>query len=124
MEKRIEGKRYNTKTARFITKVDRHMFHEELYVTKTGNYFIYSYTDDGFLEENIRALTDEQLDQWVEDYIGKDIVLLPEKKNKNTVQISAFIPKEIKAKLDHIRREKHLTLAEIIIEMANKKWSN
>ena len=58
MEARIKGRRYNTDTARFLgkyrpdrEKTDPGLYEEDLYVTKTGNFFAHYHNGKG--NENI-----------------------------------------------------------------------
>lgn len=131
MNKIINGKRYDTDTAKFIGHAERshprdiNYWAEDLYLKKTGEFFIHgvggantryaqpaeqNWRSGG---EKIRPLSLKEAQEWAEKYLSADkyeeiFGILEEDK----VQISAWIPDSAKKEAEALQ-ENGYTLADI-----------
>ncbi len=131
MKKIINGKRYDTDTAKLIGEDsysnpgDLNYWHEELYQKKTGEYFLYgeggamsSYSrQTGQNEwsggEEIKPLTLKEAQAWGEKRLsGNEYEETFGKVEEGKSQIATWIPNEIKKMADELR-ERGYTLADI-----------
>ncbi len=131
MRKIINGKRYNTESAKFIGYTqyshpgDFAYWRVELYQKITGEFFIYgeggpmsSYArttgqNETSGSEEIRPLTLQEARKWAEKYLDGDVVeetfgII----EKGKSQIATWIPEGTKALADELR-QKGYTLADI-----------
>ena len=83
MKQIINGKMYNTETAKYIDyytnnrgRNDYNYVREELYLKKTGEFFLYrefyAYGEGGGFRERIYPLTVDEAKNWVENKSGVD----------------------------------------------------
>ena len=130
MTKIINGKRYDTETARLVgeasysNRTDFAYWSEELYQKRTGEFFIYGeggpaskYSRSTGQNswsggEKIIPLTINEAKEWAEKYLdGDEYEALFEVEEDKTL-ISAWIPDSVKADADKLREQGH-TLADI-----------
>lgn len=131
MKKIINGKRYNTDTATLIGSTgygypgDLEYWAEELYLKKTGEFFIYG--EGGPMSkysrrigenewsggEEIRPLSLKEAQEWAENYLDADeYEKVFGKIEEDKSQISTWISNTLKNTADELR-EKGYTLADI-----------
>lgn len=130
MVKIINGKRYDTNTAKLIgetsysNRTDFAFWSEELYQKRTGEFFIYG--EGGPASKYSRStgqnswsggkaiipLTLQEAKEWAESYLSaEDYESLFEVEEDKTL-ISAWVPDSVKAEADKLR-EQGYTLADI-----------
>ena len=133
MKRIISGRRYDTNTAKLIGQAsysncsDLHYWSEELYVKRTGEYFLYGvggpmskYSQQTGENEwtggkEIIPLSLNEAKMWVEKYLDADeYEKIFGKVEEGKVQVSTWIEKGIKEEIDKLRNEKNLTIADII----------
>ena len=133
MKRIISGRRYDTKTAKMVgqasysNSTDFAYWHEELYVKRTGEYFLYGQGGPmskygQSVRENewtggkeIIPLTLEEAQAWVEKNLnGEMYEEIFGKVEENKVQVSTWLEESIKAEIDKLRNEKDFTIADII----------
>ena len=133
MKRIINGRRYDTETAKLLGVAsygyctDFAYWREELYVKRTGEYFLYGqggpmskYSQT--VGENqwtggheIRPLTFKEAKKWSEKYLsGDEYEAIFGKVEEGKVQVSTWLEESIKAEIDKLRDEKGLTIADII----------
>lgn len=136
MYKVINGKRYDTDTARKLGEWDNGRLQddfkwtsESIYKTRSGNFFLHG--EGGPLTpyatvagnntgwgERITPLSEEQARAWSEDRLSGEeydrIFGADEFEESDFVQISATVPEELKMKMDETRRGTGETVSEFI----------
>ena len=126
MKQVIKRKLYNTETAKALGiahfgRPDDGLYYsyEELYVKKTGEYFLHGSGGPGtkYAEDKIIPLTLDEAMDWAEDYLTGDefeeaFGLLDE--GGEDVQLNAWISATSKAKLDRERSRTGETVAEVL----------
>ena len=133
MKKIISGRRYDTETAKLLGVAsygyctDFTYWREELYVKRTGEYFLYGqggpmskYSQS--IGENqwsggheIRPLSLKEAKNWSEKFLDADqYEAIFSKVEEGKVQISTWIEESIKDQIDKLRDEKGITIADII----------
>lgn len=121
MQRVIDGKRYNTETAKrlgiWASDQDYQGLHHEeetLYLTKTGNYFLHGcggaasrYNkktgSNGWVGgEQIVPISEEYARKWAQDHLtGNEYdMIFGEVENPEDVRVSVQIPAEIAAKMN------------------------
>ena len=133
MKKVISGRRYDTETAKLLGVAtygictDFAYWCEELYVKRTGEYFLYGqggpmskYSQQVGQNEwtgghKIVPLTLKEAQRWVEYYLSADeYEEIFGKIEEGKVQVSTWLEESIKAEIDKLRETKGLTIADII----------
>ena len=132
MKKIINGKRYDTTTAKFLGSEsysnisDFNYWEEELYLKKTGEFFIYgkggpmspyskpcgqnNYTGGSAITPLLRS----EAQEWVENYLdADDYEKIFGEIEENRVQISCWISEEMKNLYDEEKKDTGITLTEI-----------
>ncbi len=130
MKKIINGKRYDTGTAKLIgeasysNRTDFNYWSEELYQKRTGEFFIYGeggpaskYSRSTGQNqwsggEKIIPLTIKEAKEWAEKYLDADEYEILFEVEEDKTLISAWIPDSVKADADKLREQGH-TLADI-----------
>lgn len=142
MKKIIEGKLYNTDTAKLIgtfpnglNRSDFGFFEESLYRNRAGKYFIYGYGganskygvwhgNTGGSGEKIRAYTAEDAQEWAEEHLDADVYSTefgePEEASEDKVIMSISVLSDTKTKLETLKRETGKSLSSLIDEAVNK----
>lgn len=138
MKKFINGKKYNTATAKRIgdasysNRTDFAYWYEELYQKKTGEFFLYGeggpaskYSratgqNEWSGSEAITPLTLAEAQEWGEKYLDGDeyeqvFGCIEEGKS----QISTWVTDSVKADIDKLRDEQGYTLADIFAAGVN-----
>jgi len=139
MKKIIEGRVYNTETAKLLgefsysNRRDFNYFSEELYRTKSGAYFLYGeggpasrYSKQ--VEQNswtggeeIRAMSPQGARAWAEEHLDADeyaeIFGEPDEASDERDALNVSIPTALKFKLDRIREETGKSLTQIVEEI-------
>ena len=132
MKKIINGKRYDTNTAKLIGETsysnpgDFHWWCEELYQKRTGEFFLYGEGGPASkysrqIEQNtwsggaqIIPLTLEEAQEWGEKYLDADeYEEVFGRIEEGKAQVSTWVPSGVKAEADRLREEKGCTLADI-----------
>ena len=132
MKKIINGKKYDTNTAKMVGETsysnwgDFEYWYEALYRKKTGEFFLYG--EGGAMSryaqrigqntwgggEQIIPLTLAEAQEWAEKYLDADeYEKIFGKIEEGKVQIATWIADSIKAEADRLREEKGYTLADI-----------
>lgn len=133
MKKIINGKRYDTQTAKLVgstsysTPGSLDYWSEDLYRKKTGEFFMHGQGGpmSKYLErigENewsygheIRPISPERAQEWAEKYLDADeYEAIFGKVEEDKVQVSTWIEESIKEEIDKLRDEQGLTIADII----------
>lgn len=133
MKRIINGRRYDTSTAKLLGVAsygictDFAYWREELYVKRTGEYFLYGeggpmskYSQQVGQNEwkgghEIRPLSLKEAKKWSEKFLSADTYEeIFGKVEEGKVQVSTWIEKGIKAEIDKLRDEQGLTIADII----------
>lgn len=135
MKRIINGRRYDTETARLLGVAtygictDFAHWCEELYVKRTGEYFLYGqggpmskYSQS--VGENqwtggqkIVPLTLKEAQKWAEKYLSADeYEAIFGAVEEDKVQVSTWIEESIKVEIDKLRDEQGFTIADIIKE--------
>ncbi len=133
MKKIINGKRYDTNTAKHIHGTrnsipsDFAYWREDLYVKRTGEYFLHGqggpmskYSQQVGQNEwtggqKIVPLNLKEAQKWAEKYLSADeYEEIFGKAEEGKVQISTWIEESIKEEIDKLRDEQGLTIADII----------
>lgn len=133
MKKIINGKRYDTKTARLVgltsysTPGDFNYWCEDLYLKRTGEFFIHGqggpmskYSKQVGQNEwtggqEIIPLSLKEAKRWVENHLEADeYEKIFGKVEEGKVQVSTWIEDSIKQEIDKLRETKGLTIADII----------
>ena len=138
MKKIINGKQYNTGTAKYLGDWDNGYPSndfcycvERLYLTKSGNYFLhleggplsmYGETsgNNSSYGEQIRPVTLEQAQSWVEDRLdGEEYerIFGEVKEEEEKISLLVQISPEAKLKLEKHKIETRKTFAEIVEEL-------
>ena len=133
MKKIINGRRYDTKTARLVgltsygTPGDLYYWCEDLYLKKNGEYFIHG--QGGPMSKYSQAvgqntwtggqkiipLSLDDAKHWGEKYLDADAYeKIFGKIEESKVQVSTWIEESVKAEIDKLRDEQGLTIADII----------
>lgn len=131
MKKIINGKRYDTDTAKFIGHAERshpgdlNYWSEDLYLKRTGEFFIHGeggarsrysrQTSQNWWSggEKIRPLSLKEAQEWAEKYLDADkYEEIFGKIEEDKVQISAWIPDSVKKDAEALQ-EKGYTLADV-----------
>ena len=137
MKRIINGKRYDTSSAKKLAEAcsksysrrDFGFWEEELYLTKSGNYFLHGVGGPAskYAEacgqnnwtggEKIIPISEEAAKVWAEEHIDGDEYesIFGEVEMEDRAKISADIPVSIKEKLDEIKGNK--SYGEIISEL-------
>lgn len=133
MKKIINGRRYDTQTAKLVgytsysTPGDFNYWCEDLYLKRTGEFFIHgqggpmskyserlSENEWGYGHE-IRPLSLADAQEWVEKYLDADTYEdLFGRVSESKVQVGTWVDLGTKEKIDELRKEKGITLVEII----------
>jgi len=132
MNKIINGKRYDTKTAELIGEAsygygnDFRKWEEELYRKKTGEFFLwgaggplskYAKSNSGETTngQEIRPLTLQEAQEWCEEHMDADRYeeIFGEVEEEKT-QVSTWLLNSLKTEIDKLREQKGITIAEII----------
>lgn len=135
MKKIINGRRYDTQTAKLVghtsysTPGSLDYWSEDLYRKKTGEFFLHGQGGpmSKYLErigENewsygheIRPISLDRAKAWAEKYLSADEYEETfGKVEEGKVQISTWIEESIKEEIDKLRDEKGITIADIIKE--------
>lgn len=133
MKKIINGRRYDTSTAKLLGVAsygyctDFAYWREELYVKRTGEYFLYGqggpmskYSQSAGENQwtggqKIVPLTLKEAQRWAEKYLSADeYEAIFGVVDEGKVQVSTWIDKGIKEEIDKLRDEQGLTIADII----------
>ena len=133
MKKIISGRRYDTQTAKLVgytsysTPGNLDYWCEDLYLKRTGEYFIHGQGGpmSKYLErtgENewgygheIIPLSLSEAQEWIEKYLDADIYEeLFGRVSEGKVQAATWVSEDVKGQIDDLRKEKGLTLVEII----------
>jgi len=133
MKKIINGRRYDTQTAKLVghtsysTPGSLDYWSEDLYRKKTGEFFMHGQGGpmSKYLErteENewsygheIRPISMDRAKAWAEKYLDADeYEKIFGKVEEGKVQISTWIEESIKDQIDKLRDEKGITIADII----------
>ncbi len=133
MKKIINGKRYDTKTAKLLgvaaygIYTDFAHWCEELYVKRTGEYFLFGQggpmskyskavgQNEWTGGQKIVPLTLREAQRWAEKYLSADeYEAIFGVVDEGKVQVSTWIDKGIKEEIDKLRDEQGLTIADII----------
>ena len=133
MKKIISGRRYDTSTAKLLGVAnygyctDFAYWREELYVKRTGEYFLYGqggpmskYSQQVGQNEwtgghEIRPLSLKEAKKWSEKFLSADTYEeIFGKVEEGKVQVSTWLKESIKAEIDKLRETKGLTIADII----------
>ena len=133
MKKIINGRRYDTETAKLVgytsysTPGDLYYWCEDLYLKRTGEFFIHGQggpmskyseclsEDEWGYGHEIKPLSLEEAQEWVEKYLGADeYEALFGKVEEDKVQVSTWIEEGIKGEIDKLREEQGYTIADII----------
>ena len=132
MKKIINGKQFNTETAKFLgcafagTPGTFEYYGEDLYLTKSGNYFLYG--EGGALSpyatwsgdnrgpgEKIVPMSEDGAKKWAEENLsGDEYENIFGEVEESTTQISATITNDVKEMLDTIKKETKETTSEFI----------
>lgn len=133
IKKVIGGKRYDTKTAKFITSYSNNLgyrdfkhFGEDLYLKKTGEFFLAG--EGGPLSKyakpcpegvcgsvDIIPLTSDEAKNWVEEYANEfyeDLFLVEE---ENQRAFSLLIPESLYRSLTIISNFENCTMKDVVI---------
>lgn len=136
MKKVINGKRYNTETAKKLAGWEsdqdyRGLYHEEeeLYCTKAGNYFLYCYggagskynqqvgSNEWASGELIQPISEERARKWAEERLDGDeyemIFGVPE--SSEVMQATIYIPAKLAERLTARMNAEHSSRNELII---------
>ena len=133
MKKFISGRRYDTETAKLVgytsysTPGDFGYWREDLYRKRTGEFFIHgqggpmskyserlSENEWGYGHE-IRPLSLKEAQVWVEKYLDADTYdEIFGRVAESKVQVGTWVDLGIKEKIADLRKEKGITLVEII----------
>jgi len=133
MKRIISGRRYDTKTAKKVGEAsysncsDFHYWSEELYVKRTGEYFLYGvggpmskYSQQVGQNEwtggkEIIPLSLNEAKMWVEKHLNGDkYEEIFGAVEENKTQVSTWLEESIKVEIDKLRDEKDSTIADII----------
>lgn len=119
MRKIINGKRYDTKTARFVGEASygygKDFAKERLFLKKTGEFFLWGSGNEVSGSQQIIPLTLEEAKTWAEEYMdGDDYEEVFGEVEESKDQISTWLPTSLKAEIDKLRKEKGSTIASII----------
>lgn len=136
MDKRINGKMYNTDTAKMLVRIDSGhsptdfaYWEESLYRTKTGNFFLYGWGhgnsrygewhgNSGGDGEKIMPMTPEEAEKWAENNLsGTEVERIFGKLEEGKEKITADISKTAKMKIDKLRAETGRSIGEIIDDL-------
>lgn len=130
MVKIINGKRYDTETAKLVgetsysNRTDFSFWAEELYLKRTGEFFLYGeggpasrYSRSTGQNqwsggEKIEPLTLQEAQEWAEEYLDADEYEALFQVEEDKTLISAWVPDSVKAEADKLREQGH-TLADI-----------
>lgn len=139
MKKIIEGRVYNTETAKLLgeytysNRRDFNYYSEELYRTKSGAYFIYGeggpasrYSKQ--VEQNswtggreIKAMSPQGARAWAEEHLDADeyaeIFGEPDEAGDERVALNLTISASTKAKLERMREETGRSISQIVEDM-------
>lgn len=134
MKKILNGRRYDTETAKLVgytsysTPGDFNYWSEDLYVKRTGEYFLhgkggpsskYSVTvgqNEWTGGQEVIPLSLEEAQAWAEKYLsGDEYENIFGEVEEEKVQVSTWIKDSIKAEMDKLREEKDLTIADIFV---------
>jgi hypothetical protein len=132
MKRIINGKRYDTNTAKLIGETsysnpgDFSWWCEELYQKRTGEFFLYGEGGPASkysrqIEQNtwsggeqIIPLTLAEAKKWGEKYLDADeYEEVFGRIEEGKAQVSTWVPSGVKAEVDKLREEKGCTLADI-----------
>ena len=133
MKKIINGRRYDTKTARLVGFTYYSMpgnldyWCEDLYLKRTGEYFIHGQggpmskyskrtgENEWSYGHVIRPLSLDEAKAWAEKHLsGEEYEKIFGKVQEGKVQVSTWLEESIKAEIDKLREQKGLTIADII----------
>lgn len=136
MKKVINGKMYNTETAEslgywsYSNRFDLHFMEEELFKTKSGNYFLHCYggpstkyavsqgSNSWSGGEHIEILSYGSAKKWAEERLScEEYEKIFEISQETEVLVNIKIPFELKFKIDRIRAETGKTISEIVLDM-------
>lgn len=140
MHKRINGKSYNTESAKELAVIDSgrlpndfEYWEETLYVTRAGNFFLHGYGNGnsrygewhgntGGSGEKIMPLSTEEAVEWAENGLSGDVVdRIFGKLEEDKVKITADISESAKEKLEKIKLEtKKKNIGEVIEELLSE----
>lgn len=140
MKKIINGRRYDTATAKLIGECengyqsDFRWYHEELYQKTTGEFFLYgegnglsawaSHTFDGYTYgEDIRPLSLDETKKWVEDNLSADtyeeLFAIPDEGTGKQIQSYSLSQKAI-AGLTKLAQTFQTSRSDIIEQLVSK----
>ena len=133
MIKRMNGKLYNTESAKELARIDSghspsdfEYWEETLYRTKTGNFFLYGWGhgnsrygewhgNSGGDGERIMPMEPEEAIQWAEHNLpGDEVDQIFGRLEEDKVKITADISISAKEQIDRIRKETGKSIGEII----------
>ncbi len=133
MKKIINGRRYDTQTAKLVgytsysTPGSLGYWSEDLYRKKTGEYFLHgqggpmsryserSGENTWSYGHEIRPLSLEEAQEWAEKYLsGDEYEKIFGEVEEEKVQVSTWIEKSVKSEMDKLSNEKGFTIADII----------
>lgn len=139
MKKIIEGRVYNTETAKFLGSYqhsyrnDFSFYKEELYRTKSGAYFLYGeggpasrYSKQVGQNrwtggEEIRAMSPQGARAWAEEHLDADkyaeIFGEPEEASDERVPLNLTISAAAKTKLERMREDTGKSMSQIVEDM-------
>lgn len=134
MKRIINGKRYDTDTAKYIAKYesdynmgDFHYYREDLYLKKTGEFFLWGnggglspyadhYGDMRGPGEKIVPLTLDEAKAWVEKIEDPDLYEeLFEVEEEGNIAFSLLLPENLYQKLDEKSIEDGITKKDIVV---------
>lgn len=144
MKKVIDGRMYNTGTAKLLgggsndcPRNDFHFWEEDLYRTKSGAYFLHGqggaasrYAESAGQNswcggEKIIPLPPEQAREWAEEMLGAEeyaeIFGEPDEASDEREALNVSVPAHIKFRLDRLREGEGKTLSQVVEEIL---WDN
>lgn len=136
MKKVINGKRYNTESARYIGEYnapyatnDFNWYCETLYLKQTGEFFLHGegnaltryaeqYIDGVGYGEKLMPLTDDEARKWVEENLEVDVYdeLFGEGEEEKNKTFSLLLPESIYDRVKALATESDRTMKDIIVE--------
>ena len=139
MNKVINGKKYNTDTAKMLAQIDNRLLpndfgyeSETLYLTKSGNYFLHG---EGHVKskygewrgntrgwgEKIIPLSEEAAKNWCqENLIAEKYEFIFGELQGDRVKISADILPSTKKKIDKLRNDNNMSIGQLLDMLINK----
>lgn len=139
MNKVINGKKYNTDTAKMLAQIDNRLLpndfgyeSETLYLTKSGNYFLHGkghakskygewHGNNRGWGEKIIPLSDEAAKIWCQENLtAEKYEFIFGKLQEDRVKISADILLSTKEKIDKLRNDNNMSIGQLLDMLINK----